>query len=315
MSRPGSRRGALRRRINVRQLELLAALEHAPSLSAAAHEVHLSPPAASRLLNAASASLGVELFERAGRSLRATAAGRALIQTASRLIGDLDRAETDLAAIRDGRIGLTTLGAGVGACYALVPLALSMLLEEAPGIAVALREGSVEELLALLSDGRLDLAVGRIEPVQVSASFEVTRLYEPAVSIVAGPNHPLARRRRLSWSVLLEEKWILPQAGTPMRAWLEQAFRRAGGWPDGSTVESSSISANVMLLGKRNLVWPVSSDIAEGFVEAGMLRALRIGDLKSSGALVAVRSLARSLSPAAQRLLRCIRAAASTLDA
>lgn len=70
----------LRRRLRLRQLELLAALDHAPTLSSAARAVHLSQPAASRLLNTAAADLGVELFERSGRSLLPTAAGRTLMR-------------------------------------------------------------------------------------------------------------------------------------------------------------------------------------------------------------------------------------------
>jgi 2-dehydropantoate 2-reductase len=50
----------------MRQLELLAALDHAPTLSAAAREVSLSQPAASKLLNTLAADLGIALFERAG---------------------------------------------------------------------------------------------------------------------------------------------------------------------------------------------------------------------------------------------------------
>ena len=68
--------------MRLRQLELLAALARAPTLSAAARAVNLSQPAASKLLNRLAADLGVALFERAGRTLRPTAAGQALLRRA-----------------------------------------------------------------------------------------------------------------------------------------------------------------------------------------------------------------------------------------
>lgn len=92
----------LRRRVRLRQLELLAALARAPTLSAAARAVNLSQPAASKLLNRLAADLGVALFERAGRTLRPTAAGQALLRRAAALIGDLDRAQDELGAIGRG---------------------------------------------------------------------------------------------------------------------------------------------------------------------------------------------------------------------
>ncbi len=83
---------SLRRSARLRQLELLAALERAPTLSAAARETRLSQPAASKLLGTLSADLAIDLFEKSGRTLRPTAAGQALIRHAANLIGNLERA-------------------------------------------------------------------------------------------------------------------------------------------------------------------------------------------------------------------------------
>ncbi len=113
----------LRRRVRLRQLELLAALEHAPTLSAAAREARLSQPAASKLLGALSDDLAIALFEKAGRSLRPTAAGRALIRHAANLVGNLDRAQAEIEAIESGLSGTVAVGAGIGACYVLMPRA------------------------------------------------------------------------------------------------------------------------------------------------------------------------------------------------
>src|SRR5690349_6498568 len=88
MSKPprfAARGHSLRRRVRLRQLELLAALERAPTLSAAARETRLSQPAASKLLGALASDLSIELFEKSGRSLRPTAAGQALIRHAANL--------------------------------------------------------------------------------------------------------------------------------------------------------------------------------------------------------------------------------------
>jgi len=73
--RPPKGRRRLRRTIRLAQLELLAAMETALTLSAAASAARVTQRAASRLLRALADDLGIELFERAGRALLWRAAG------------------------------------------------------------------------------------------------------------------------------------------------------------------------------------------------------------------------------------------------
>jgi len=305
-----SRSRSLRRRIRLRQLELLAALDHAPTLSAAAREANLSQPAASKLLNTLAADLGIALFERAGRTLRPTAAGRALLRRAAAWVGDLDRAQGELEAVADGLIGSASLGAGVGSCYALVPRALDHLLREAPDIAVTVREGTIEELLGGLRSGHFDLIVGRLDVGSLDRALLVENLYDPPMTVVSGPQHPLARAGRLAWTDVMASEWILPESGTPMRGGLEALFRRLRRRPRRSVIESSSVQTNVALLSRRDLLWVLSADIAGYFADLGVLRVLPLPRLPGPSPLVMAHLRERSLSPAAQRLAASFRFAA-----
>lgn len=304
----------LRRRARLRQLELLAALERAPTLSAAAREARLSQPAASRLLGALSDDLAIDLFEKAGRSLRPTAAGQALIRHAANLIGNLDRAQADIEAIEGGLSGVVAIGAGIGAGYALMPRTLALLLDQAPDIAVNMREGAMEEHFAMLRDGRLDLVVGRVEPALVDRDFVLDELYDPAVQIVAGPQHPLARATSVSWTSLAEQDWILPQMGTPMRAGIERIFRRVKRRPRHCMIESSSIQTNVSLMNARNMLWVLSEDITAYFERLRLLKRLPLETLRMAAPLSAMRVRGRSLSPATERLIGCLRRAADEIS-
>jgi DNA-binding transcriptional LysR family regulator len=114
------RRKRLISRLRLSQLELLAAMDRAETLSAAAREVNLTQPAASRLLRELASDLNVVLFERIGRALQPTAAGRALIGKAVAVIADLDRTQQEIEAIDDGLIGTVSIGAGVSSCYVIV---------------------------------------------------------------------------------------------------------------------------------------------------------------------------------------------------
>ena len=310
---PVARGHTLRRRARLRQLELLAALDRAPTLSAAARETGLSQPAASKLLGALSDDLSIALFEKSGRSLRPTAAGQALIRHAANLIGNLDRAQADIEAIGEGLSGVVAIGAGIGACYVLVPRALALLLDQAPEVAVTMREGAMEEHFAMLRDGRLDLVIGRVEPALADRDFVLDELYDPSIQIVVGPQHPLCRAGSLSWSALAEQAWILPQEGTPMRAGIERIFRRVKRRPQRCMVESSSIQTNVSLMNARNMLWVLSDDITAYFERLGLLKRLAVETLRATAPLATVRVRGRSLSPATQRLMGCLRRAADEI--
>lgn len=305
----------LRKRLRMRQLELLAALDRAPTLSAAAREAHLSQPAASKLLNTLADDLGLALFERAGRTVRPTAAGRALLRRASTLIGDLDRAQGELEAIEAGLVGSVSLGAGVGSCYALVPQALDRLLQSAPNISVRVREGTIGELIGGLRSGWFDLIVGRLDVSGADDMLAVEELYHPSTSIVCGPRHPLARATRLSWVDTVEHEWILPEQGTPMRNGVEALFGRLRRRPVRALIESSSIQTNVALMARRDLLWVLSSDIAGYFAGLGVLRILPLPRLPGPSPLVLTYLRDRGLSPASLRLVDGLRQASRDLRA
>jgi DNA-binding transcriptional LysR family regulator len=309
------RKKSLRRTIRLPQIELLAAMDDAPTLSAAARAARVTQPAASRLLRALAQDLEIELFERAGRNLRPTAAGRALQRRAAGLVAELDRIQGELDAIDRGLVGATALGVGVAACYVLVPRAVGLLLDAAPGITVTVREGPMEDLIASLRTRRIDLLVGRLDNSGAERDLVSEELYDPPMTVVCGPAHPLARRRALEWAEVSRQQWILPEAGTPMRAGIEAMFRRERQRPRECLVESSSIQSNVGLLNSHDLLWVLSADIAQYFERLGALRILALPPMKGPSPFVLAYLHGRRLSPAAQRLADSLRAAARHLNA
>ncbi|HUC48759.1 MAG TPA: LysR family transcriptional regulator [Xanthobacteraceae bacterium] len=311
MRRKGTR--AFRRRVRLSQLELLAAFHRASTLSAAAREVNLSQPAASRMLRILAEDLGVALFERAGRTLHPTPAGRALLRRAASFVGELERAQDELDAIGKGLAGSAMIGAGVGACYALVPRALSLLRKARPEIVVSVREEPIEELVAKLSERRIDLIVARIGTPTLPRDTVVEALYDPPTRIICGPQHPLARMRRVDWPLVLQQEWIVPAAGTPMRAGLETIFRRHGGRPQRCLTESSSIPTNVCLLNQHDMLSVLSADIAEYFSDLGVLRSLNLPVIAGPSPIVMAYLSSQAEAPVVRRLMDCLRSAGRTL--
>lgn len=96
--------------MTLQQLQyFLAAIEHG-SFSSAAETLHLAQPSLSEQVRRLEAELGVTLFQRVGRGLVPTEAGRALRPHAEAVLADVDRARASVGAIRELRGGLAAFG-------------------------------------------------------------------------------------------------------------------------------------------------------------------------------------------------------------
>ena len=145
--------------LDVRRLMVLRAVARAGTLSAAARELGYTQPAVTHHLRRLEREVGTALVTRAGRGVRLTDAGRALVPHADALAARLAAAADEVAAIAGLRAGTARLAAFPSANATLVPTALALLRARHPGIAVTLLEAEPPESLALLRRGDCDLAL------------------------------------------------------------------------------------------------------------------------------------------------------------
>jgi len=169
-----------------RALELFAAVVEGGSFSEAGRALGLSPSAVSRAIDRIEARLGVRLLLRSTRALSLTAEGQAYLQTARRILADLDDAEQQIAdqgaprgrlrvsaALSHGRLCVVPL---LGAFAALYPHIL---------VDIALTDTLVD-----VAAGQADIAV-RFGPL-ADSSLTIRKLGETGRVIVASPDY-LAR--------------------------------------------------------------------------------------------------------------------------
>jgi len=145
--------------LDLDHLEAFLATADQGTVTAAAKVLHLTQPAVSRNLKLLEEALGVDLFERAGRGLVLTAAGRALVPRARRLLAEVGDLRRDLARIGTRRYHDVRIGAVDSVATFLLPPVLAGLRDAWPGLEVKLFTARTAELLQRLSEGQLDVAV------------------------------------------------------------------------------------------------------------------------------------------------------------
>lgn len=205
--------------LRLQHILLCQALAEAGTVREAATQLHRTQPALTKMLQELEASLGVQLFERGRLGSQPTAAGAAFIERTAVMLNEWSAALEELQSISQGEGGLLRVGATPLTTLALMPQALERLRQEHAGLLVRFREASIHELLLALEAGELDCVVGRYSGEMLGTEaigrLRHERLYDEVLAVVAGPAHPLAGRRRVTWKDLAEVDWVLPPPNSP----------------------------------------------------------------------------------------------------
>lgn len=212
-------------RVRLRQLALLLALQEQGTLSAAAREMGMSQPAATKMLRELESALGYRLFERVARGLQLTAAGQTTLAHVRAVRGTLQALLRDLAAA-SGR-GSLSVGSIMAPSPTILTQAVKATQEALAGLTIRITIDTSDRLVERLELGHLDLVVGRLPEGHSRRDFRVELLAQEALAIVASPGHALARRRRLRVADLAAGPWVLPPR-TPRRA---NCWNESSGWP------------------------------------------------------------------------------------
>lgn len=240
---------------SIRQLEVLIAVAEARSISAAARNLRISQPAATRTLSDLEQSLKVKLFDRSAAGILPTVFGRKLLEYARSVLAELRQAEQDLEALRGGSVGTITVGTSpVGAVW-LVPTAVGMLSESHAHAIVTVVHSDFQELLAGLRTGQIDVVVAPLSGDTNCAEFIEEELYRNSVSIFVHRTHPEATRVSANLSDLQKYPWIIPLPSTRLGALVLSMFKNSGLDLPSFRVHTESMAVVRSLLLSTGLPW------------------------------------------------------------
>ncbi len=217
-----------------RQLQVFTAAAEALSFARVAERMHLTPSAVSFQIRQIEYQVGYPLFERIGRKVALTEAGRSLLNGARPVLQALRDLDVAMLALQGAETGRVTLGLVSTAKY-IVPHMIAQFRTVCPGIHVQLREGNRSRIAGLLQDGGIDMAVmGQYpDPALVRAERFATH---PTV-VIAAPAHPL--HGPVAPKALWNEWFIVREPGSGTRALTDDYFRAQGFTPP-VALESSS---------------------------------------------------------------------------
>jgi DNA-binding transcriptional LysR family regulator len=222
---------------DLRRLRFLRELEERGTLGAVAAALDYSPSTVSQQLALLEKESGTRLFEKAGRRVRLTEAGRLLARHARVLLAAGEAAEADLAALSGDIRGTVRAGGLQSAARRLLVPAVARMHAEHPGVRPEVFELELEQALPSLLLGTVDLVIGDEydgHPRPRPAGLRFTVLLEEPIKVVLPATHPLTRSGGpVAIADLRTEVWTASADGTGHQAMVVGTCRTLGGYePD-----------------------------------------------------------------------------------
>src|SRR5205085_684268 len=196
------------------------------SLSAAARESHLALAAASRRIRELEDAIGEPLFQRHGRGVLPTPAGRVFARHALGLLQNLEQMGSELADLRSGVATHVRLSASTAAINQFLPPLLARYAKQQRDVRVDLDEQVSSDVVAALREGRADLGVF-VEGAETQG-LDCRLFRRDELVLVLPPRHPLVGRGAVSFVAALDDDWISLSDGAALLQKQHEAAHAAG---------------------------------------------------------------------------------------
>lgn len=211
--------------ITLRQLRVFAAVTRHRSFTRAAEELCLTQPAVSMQVKQLESQLDAALFEQLGRKIFLTEMGKEVYQYSRNILQQLDELQGVLSSMKGLDKGRLKISVASTANY-FIPALLAGFCQRHPKITVSLDVTNRETLLNQLADNEVDLVVMGQPPKDADLGYEP--FLENPLVIVAPPEHPLAKKKKIPLNALAQEIFLVREPGSGTRIAMERFFSQRG---------------------------------------------------------------------------------------
>ncbi|MDX5333036.1 MAG: LysR family transcriptional regulator [Gammaproteobacteria bacterium] len=287
--------------MEIQALQTFVAVAEAASVSRAAEALHLTQPAVSKRLAGLETELGTPLFDRIGRRLALTEAGRTLLPNARRILQELEESRRLIANLSREVRGPLSLATSHHIGLHRLPPVLRRYTRDHPQVELDLRFMDSEAACAAVEHGDLELAVVTL-PSAPAPVLDTGLVWDDPLVVVTGLNHPLAGRGRVALRELAAYPAILPAVGTYTREIIARAVEATG------TTLNVNLETNYMETIKMMVSIGLGWSALPRTMLGPELRELHVEELRLVRQLGTVRHRERTLSNAAQAFIETLAA-------
>ena len=258
--------------MELRQVRYFVRIAELESMTRAAEALFIAQPALSIQIRNLEEELGVQLLTRHSRGVKPTEAGERFLESARRILAEVDSAKAFAANNALKPLEKVRLGINPSTNPELVARILNLVNEQSPTISLSLVEGSSEQICQSLVDGIIDLALVYFVPDHMN-SIQIEPLHHESVVLISKLDKDTPE------SVALTEVVSMPLILQPHPHLLRRQMEHAAAQLSSSLMPVLEIASVAIILdlverGFGSTILPASA--AARSVAAGRLTARRI---------------------------------------
>ncbi|HWX48415.1 MAG TPA: LysR family transcriptional regulator [Roseomonas sp.] len=220
------RDGRLSRRLDPASVQFFVSVVEEGSIARAALRENIVPSAISKRVSDLEALLGVPLLERGTQGVTPTPAGEAFLHHARLLLRAVERMGLEMAEYGEGVRGHIRVRASASALSAGLPVEIQSFSRTHRQVKIELEEYETPAIVQDIREGRADVGIGPDIFQPESLLLFPWRHYDLAA--VVPNNHILARRRKVSYSALLQYEQVEQGYSSALSQLLDYAARQSG---------------------------------------------------------------------------------------
>ncbi|MDD0837636.1 LysR substrate-binding domain-containing protein [Curvibacter sp. HBC61] len=258
-------------RLRFRHLQFLDILGQTRNLRLTAEQMHITQPAATKILMDIEDILESRLFDRLSRGMRPNELGLFTLRYAQGALAGHRQFVDEFNALKQGGHGHLSVGAITGSAAHLLTASVAEIQRLRPLLVVKILEQSSDQLIVWLAERKIDLMIGRFTQEEHRAQFQYERLSNEQLQVVAGLNHPLRGASDLQLTELARWPWILYPTSTAVRKVSDDIFGSTGLAPTSGVVETPSFLFALELMQITDMLSLQPTALVDKYVAKGLL--------------------------------------------
>lgn len=212
--------------IDFRHLETFCRVANLKSFSKAAEDLFLTQPTVSGHILNLEKSLALRLFDRTGREVRLTPAGKILYTFASKMLLSRQELVNALSEFSQGLRGELLIGASTIPGEYLLPKLLGQFKKEHLHFTISLKIADTQEIVRHVLEGTVEFGLIGAKLPHPSLYYE--KYMEDEIVVISPNDHPLSRQKKVTLEDLLKEPWIIREEGSGTQMAVENMLRKRG---------------------------------------------------------------------------------------
>lgn len=207
-------------------LAVLSAVADEKNLTRGAQRVHIGPSSASARIKNLEEALGVKLLVRKVRGVELTPAGELVTGVARNIHREIEQLRESLLPFVRKEMGVIRIVANYGASVDYLPKSIAAFLSTHPDISIQLEQHSSDSIVACVAEDRADIGIGAYVGDYPGVTFHSYR--EDELVVIAHKSHPLACRRSVAFSEILDYEFVCLDTSAPMQSFIFDKAKNCG---------------------------------------------------------------------------------------